>query len=301
MPSMMLKPGTLLVVISALACGRSASGQDPRTPATVTECDAAIAAVDRLVSNPHKPSAVEQQQLWTATRCDARGGVALARLVPLARTSHDVPGLQNAEAIATNFSDSTVARAMLQLASDAGATAESRIFAFRVLMGLHAPTTWFDQPSSYSATGTACRTRTIAAPPPLPGAPLPDDFAQRAGTVAKSVANGTAAQNVRAAATCAYRHFGAFANLDVDATKISLSYVCGNDFRVRNDNAVTAPLTYRVAGTADEGDVNAPANGALVFRTDSIGTVNLFLALPNIPPGPQPIRSASNGGTACGS
>lgn len=291
----------IITLVTMLVTAAACQAQDPRSPATAAECSAAIAAVDRLVANPHTPDASEQQQLWTATRCGAPGGAALAKLMPLQRTSTDVAWFITGEAMATNLTDSSIARAAFQLAADAGATAESRIFAFRVLMRQHSPATWIDQPQSYSSTGTPCRTRTIAPLPPLPGAPLPGDFALRAGTLAKTTANSAAAANVRLIAACVYRHFGAFANLDVDPAKISVSYVCGNDFRVRNDNAVVAPLTYRVVGKADEGDINAPANGSLTFRTDSIGTVNLYLDLPVIPNDPQPIRSAVNGETKCGS
>jgi hypothetical protein len=299
MTSSVTKQAALAAIISVLMSG-PCGGQDPRSPATASECDAAIVSVERLVSRPHAPDASEQQQLWTATRCGAPGGAALAKLIPLARTSTDIPSFIKAEEVATNLADSSIARASLQLASDAGASAAARIFAFRVLMRLNSPSTSVDAAQSYATSGTNCKMHTIAALEALPGAPLPSDLAQRAGALAKATAVSSAPANVRAIASCAYREFGAFANLDVDPTKISLSYVCGNDFRVQNGNTVRAPLTYRVVSKADDGDINVPANGTLTFRTDSTGTVNLYLNLPVVPNDPQPISTAANAATKCG-
>jgi hypothetical protein len=201
----------VLVLVSVLVV-RPCQAQDPRSPATASECHAAIASVEQLAANAHMPDMSEEGQLWTATRCGGTGGAALAKLIPLARTSTDIASFMMAEVLATNLADSSIAHAALQLAADAGASTQATIFALRVLMRLESPSSSVDAAPSYSAVGTDCRMHRISASQPLPGAPLPSDFARRAGSLAKLMSVGAAQANVRAMASCAYRLFSALAN-----------------------------------------------------------------------------------------
>jgi len=147
MTSSATRRASILALVSVLVA-RPCSAQAPRSPASATECATAIATVEEFATKPHMPEEPEEAQLWTATRCGARGGAALAKLVPLARTATDVSSFIMAEAMATNLTDSTIARAFLQLASDNDASPEARIFAFRVLMHLRSPSTGLDAPQS---------------------------------------------------------------------------------------------------------------------------------------------------------
>src|SRR5438045_3366991 len=70
-------------------------------------------------------------------------------------------------------------------------------------------------------------------------------------------------------------------NTVIDASKISLLYVCGNQFRVLNSNAQAVPVTWSVQNSGDQGALTLPPPPSsqhwseTVFVTRAIGTVVL--------------------------
>jgi Domain of unknown function (DUF1929)/Glyoxal oxidase N-terminus len=68
---------------------------------------------------------------------------------------------------------------------------------------------------------------------------------------------------------------------DPDPAKISLSYICENNFRVLNFNSIQVPATWSVENSGDHGDLTLPAapgnqqSSETVFETHAIGTVVL--------------------------
>ncbi|MEP7177114.1 MAG: hypothetical protein ABI860_11245, partial [Gemmatimonadales bacterium] len=103
-----------------------------------------------------------------------------------------------------------------------------------------------------------------------------------------------------------------------DDAPVDLSYVCGNRFLVTNAHSVSIGVTYRVAGTGEEGTVAVsaapsmdPAVSETVLETRTKGTVQIFLdgkplvaraneGMPCTPPAPAPafeIMAAAVGGT----
>jgi len=83
-----------------------------------------------------------------------------------------------------------------------------------------------------------------------------------------------------------------------NGSKIALSYVCDNRFRVTNANPSAATVTYKVVNTAEQGTLNLPAKpkGAgpseTDFTTQNTGTVELYL-------GTTLVASQTNNGVPC--
>jgi Domain of unknown function (DUF1929)/Kelch motif/Bacterial Ig-like domain (group 2) len=86
--------------------------------------------------------------------------------------------------------------------------------------------------------------------------------------------------------------------LGIDASKISLTYVCENRFRVQNWSAAAVTVSWKVENSGDQGTVDLPAppsNQAFsetFFSTRAIGTVVLSA-------GPTRIASVPNTQTPC--
>jgi len=84
-----------------------------------------------------------------------------------------------------------------------------------------------------------------------------------------------------------------------EGAPINLTYVCGNRFVVSNAHGVPVSVTYRVAGTEEEGTADLPAApeidpaaSEVLIETHVRGTVQLFLD-------GKAILSRPNEGTPC--
>lgn len=100
---------------------------------------------------------------------------------------------------------------------------------------------------------------------------------------------------VRVAARCVYTGFHYSLNLpfDFDATKIALSYVCGDTFRVHNDQAEGyVNLRYEIVGTQVVGTISVAAGEETRFDVTPKGTVKLYH-------GDDLIAEATHGARAC--
>ncbi len=83
----------------------------------------------------------------------------------------------------------------------------------------------------------------------------------------------------------------------VKTSKIVLSYVCDNKFRVTNANPSAVTVTYKVVNTAEQGTVNLPAKQAgvpseTVIVTQNTGTVEVYL-------GTTLVDAQTNDGVSC--
>lgn len=80
---------------------------------------------------------------------------------------------------------------------------------------------------------------------------------------------------------------------------VDLTYVCGNRFLVSNAHSVPISVTYRVAGSGEEGTVEVPAAlsedpavSEETFESRTAGTVQIFLE-------GKPLVARANGGVPC--
>lgn len=84
---------------------------------------------------------------------------------------------------------------------------------------------------------------------------------------------------VRVAARCVYNGFRSGLDLpfDFDATRIALSYVCGDTFRVRNDHAEGfVNLRYEIVGTQVVGTISVARGEETSFNVTPKGNVKLY-------------------------
>lgn len=266
------------------------AAQDERTPPNEHAC---LGAANSLNGDPHSG-----HDVWAiAATCGADGGRALAGAFQSLRGEPDPDALTTIESALRSIQDASVFQAARVVAARSDAPPSVRALALRVLLAQHNPGLLI----SSLAGGATCQTRTAAGLLQTAGAPLPDDYAVQADQTAKTVAADAAASNdVRATAACLHRLLNAFVPRAVDPMALTLTYLCGNTFVVRNSNAEWADVTYDVEGSDDSGDLSVPPGGERALVTDATGTTRLFYNPDHDQPRGQLVKSAPNGGTACG-
>jgi hypothetical protein len=120
---------------------------------------------------------------------------------------------------------------------------------------------------------------------------LPSDAVARATATYTAVAASGASARVRFAAWCWQQMLEAATPVDIN--KISISYECGNKFRMRNANVADVELlTFTVGTNSDSGEFSVPAKGGYLLGVDTTGTLRVYL-------GRTLVGSAANGGIVC--
>ena len=279
----------ILAALLTIPAARVAA-QDERTPQNEHPC---LGAANSLNGDPRSG-----HDVWAiAATCGASGGRALADAFQSLQGNTDPDELTMIESALRSIQDASVFQAARAVAARSDASASMRAMALRVLLAQHDPGILI----SSLGGGSTCRTRTAAGLLQSAGTPLPDDYPVQADQTAKSVAADPAASNdVRATAACLHRLLDAFVPRAVDPTALTLTYVCGNRFVVRNSNAEWADVTYEVDGNDDHGDLSVPPGGERAFVAEVTGTTRLFYNPGHDQPRGQLVRTAPNGGTACG-
>lgn len=180
-------------------------------PGQADEAHCANAA--RIIEKGH-PAKKEQDAFLTLMACGTVGSNALARGIGTYASDGDTLALDDFMRQADNWRDSTIMEAAIALATNSGATAESRVFAVRHLLVLVHPYMRFSYgglTSQDSAGSTpdldvstmGCPASLGSEAPDLVGTPLPADYAARIHTVLTSLANDASAPApVRRAAHC---------------------------------------------------------------------------------------------------
>ncbi len=107
---------------------------------------------------------------------------------------------------------------------------------------------------------------------------------------------------VRSAAFCVRQALHSSTDYPVNPSLITLSFVCGDRFRIHNGNAEVVPVTwnsYHVPASArspttilTSGGLSVAPNADAFFRTDSIATARLYYRT-------TLLQTRANGGTAC--
>jgi hypothetical protein len=228
--------------------------------------------------------------------CEVSGPAELARLWSAASGStSDV----NTLALSSHsLSDSRIFDALVATIRSAARPALVRNAAIDVLVSYAIPD------AAYPALSSGTDSATIATVASLPVTGSSPPSAGAASTALSEIQAGMSAGDPEVSAHASQvapalaRAMAARRNV-VDPSKISLAYVCGNQFRVRNSNAIGVVLSYDVTGTSETGievRVTGPtgglAYGETVFTTSTRGDVHLkYLG--------TDIQTATNQGTAC--
>ena len=132
--------------------------------------------------------------------------------------------------------------------------------------------------------------------------PLTDADRQRIITTFADLSVQTAVPTVQHAARGALRASAeAYPRLtSVPAGTVTLTYMCGNRFRLRNRSSVWGAFTYDVYGTAERQTIDMPVSvsptvgSEMFFTTKARGTVRVFWQN-------RLLQTKANGGTVCSS
>ncbi|MBV9110686.1 MAG: hypothetical protein JO306_14845 [Gemmatimonadetes bacterium] len=212
------------------------------------------------------------------------------------RTQRDTQMIRTLVGIASGYRDPAVLDAALGVVSDRGASHEARMGAFAITMSQfrrnaspRASYTTFGQfltrPLRFTCQWDATTADYVYSKP------LPTNFLDR---IKGTAADLTAASDLALSsfAACVVQLINAVVPPPVPPDAVSVEYLCGRDFVVRNSSGVRAEVRYSVDGADDDGSVDVPPHEQQFIHTFEVGTVRIFL-------GDQLIGSAENEGKAC--
>ena len=264
----------------------SAAAQSP------AKCDTATV----LVSNHRLPAAFAHD--WNAwdlvASCGSSRGVSTfvsALKSPVIVTELDASRLRRLFEVFDGRLEGTLFAAYTDAVSNGGGSDAFRIAAMRALVGMVEPDLEIRLPrvgSAQQSCGTAGRMygrdRTSST--------LPADAFERVIAAVSDVTTSGAAPRVKLAAACWQALLER--ELPDDVHKISISYVCGNKFRVTNNNHNPngVDLNYVVGNNLDSGEFGVRGKGTYDLMVSDAGTVSIYL-------GRTLIASQANGGTVC--
>jgi hypothetical protein len=265
----------------------------PAEPMTAAECQAAASTI-----RPTDPSGASWSRV---AQCGSVGGTALANALDAARTATDSVYLRSLLSVGSRIRDPNLFAMALGIANDRAASDASRIIAMLIALQQVDNHNDLAMGLSWSQTvtdpwGTSCRQLV----PEHEGArynsetALPANAAVQLGARLDSVIfaappNSPAVTDV---AKCVRVQMSGATPDSVDPGSITLSYVCGNTFRVTNASAKWIDVGYAVVNSNETGDLEVAPNSSRNFEVDIKGAVALtYLG--------QVVRQTANGGAVC--
>ena len=254
-----------------------------------------IAATEYVLSHSLPPSSSHDWSAWNlvASCGSSRGIDTFVGALSLSQITSetDPTKLYSLFAIFDGRLDASLFAAYASAVSSNGGSDAFRIAAMRALVGMVEPDIEIRLPpvgSAQPSCGTAGRMYgRDRASSTLPA----DAFERVIATVSDVTTNGTAPR-VKLAATCWQALLER--QLPIGAHDISISYVCGNIFRVKNKNHNPngVDLKYVVGNNSDSGEFGVPGKGTYDLKVSDSGTVSIYL-------GRTLIGSQANGGAVC--
>jgi hypothetical protein len=141
--------------------------------------------------------------------------------------------------------------------------------------------------------GNGCRLTHMQDSFQLSAGSLPTDYlARMANTTEALLTSATAPQVAKDLAGCVRTIIAAEYPVRVPTSAITLTYVCGDKFRVSNAGAFWIDVTYRVNNTTELGDLVVGPQAFTEFTTETSGLVILSYM-------GQDIRERANGQVPC--
>jgi hypothetical protein len=277
-----------LLIVPLIACAHRAEGQINLAPA---DCDAAAAAVAGLPLPAADDSTFAP---WFAlATCGTIGEAAFAQAIQTAPVYTEADGDRLAAFFGMFYArrTSVLFNALKSAVQTAAASDAFQLEAIRALGGIYAPGTEFDSISVATAPRGICGQRRAIIYPSGSLADLPSDYLVQMVAAMQSVetaANRSMA--VRGNAHC-WRLTAEFAVPPV-ASKLFLTYMCGNRFRYRNTNTAPAVISTDVYGTSEHYSFTVQPAEDYFFELQHRGTVRLFF-------NGSLIQTKANGGTTC--
>lgn len=265
-----------LAVISAIAgltlslASNVALAQEP--PAAAAQCSDVVQAVR------NRPLEALEAGFWSAaTVCGTEGGLALAAGLRAVAGERDSIVLQRAEAALRRIRDAEVLRAAAVVATSASASWEARAVALRTLAVQHRSDVSFVVPLNLDESSSRCRTFSVIRESVAEGSALPQDYVQQIFDVANEVvADIAASSELKLLAQCVRGVVqSALPRVPLPGT-IRVTHVCGQQFRVANNNSFGVVLSYELLGTDVKGSVGLSANSVRRLEVELLATLRVF-------------------------
>jgi hypothetical protein len=194
--------------------------------------------------------------------------------------------------------DPLVLGAATRLADDGGATLEARMLGLLVILGQHNNSLIMGPPGAFQdlvtgaafELGTCPRIRIASTRTYMVDNPLPVDYAAEAASLVDRLSHSPGPSAIRLMSACMRRLIHVPPH--VDRSKIRLSYLCDNLFRVYNDGSAPADLRFEVSGAIETHTTTVPARSSSLLEVDTSGELRLFLDS-------TLVASAANGKRSC--
>lgn len=263
-------------------------GQNDRPDPTPAACQAMLGSLQA------SPLPLVSDSAWVWVSVCPGGGGALASVIGSLAGSTDSVMLDHVVRVARSFVDKAVFLAFRSLALNQSASSAARAAALYGLLVELRPGTLLRRPiAEVLPVGEPCNGFAIIGIPSITGTPLDPDAILLAAAVGRSIVNEDGvAPPLMAAARCLLQFVPLNYRVILRPSKIHLTYVCGMDFRLRNQQADPLQFTYSVDGSSESGLLLLRGPDDLTFTVDHVGTVRLYFN------GTQ-VKTASNGGTVC--
>ena len=277
-----------IVAVMAVAATFSREATAQGTPRmTQRECETAATALSNRA-----PASQWERIGW----CGSFGAQTLARALIAARLSTDTAFLSDLAWSARLVRDVGLLQTAMQLAEDSTATTAARVVGLLTVVAQY-------------AAGIAPRGRTFAQLVSVPvgwcwmSNPFHSSYTSDLG-VALSDRQSAAMRSatlgltpsvdpvIRDLASCVSDYVAFDAPPSVDPQLITLDYVCGSKFRVRNAGVKSVRVSYLGFGAQDGGGLYVPANSEAFVIARCECALDLFYQ-------GRLIRSAPNAGTTC--
>ena len=278
---------TLLVL-----CASSASAQQP----TQAQCDSALAAVSGQRLPSSDPTVADWRGWRTLRDCGNEGALAMAQAVQSAVVLTESDSLRLYDLFTTwwGVRSPDLYSAYTSVAQNASAVLPLRVLAINALGKFSLPEVTFFG-SVLDPRATVCAPSFGNVDSTDVGAPLPSGFKSSVYATMKAIeADHSGPVTVQGAAHC-WRVWLSQTQ-PFDPTTITLSYVCGNTFRITNTSANTYRFTYQSVGanvlTSESGTIYGKAFGPTNFTMLYFSTVRLFY-------NGTLLQSKANGKTVC--
>jgi hypothetical protein len=227
--------------------------------------------------------------------CGRAGGRELAKALREAGSETDAVYLERLYGAAANIRDPDIFHAAMAVIQDAGASAQARSTAILILVEQHDNRVGL--PLNLSLTEALrsgqCRLVPFTLSSYRSAAELPSGYLQQLGKALLdlSTAQGTPDLVAKFANCTRPVMSGAIADA-VPASMISLSYICGNRYRVENQNTESVKVSWGVSGKRTKAAIVVPPKGEKTFTTQQQGPTTLYYQ-------GEEVQTAANGGKPC--
>ncbi len=284
-----------LILYTGLALTPAAAW--PQAPDSCSDIAARVAA-----------AAPEPSDLDLLLNCPGERGPALASYLRSLRTQSDLNQLMVPFGYAHLLRDGEVFTALKDIAADAGAVDIPRNLSLRALAAYErgSVSITYEDMTSIPAGGVCDPGRMhVLEPKVIQGTPLPADYTTQLVSLASQLeSSGSTPASVKSAARCLKGALPADLAYPLPppppavGSLIELTYVCLNEFGIRNRNEAPVQVTYEVSGSNERATLSVPGRtgtapyAEITFWTRTKGRVTLYFT------GVQ-VGSQRNEGTAC--